>query len=67
MAPGYDKVRANLGDVYLKQGKAEAALGLCDDYLRAPLKIPPLNFDRVKSRYHDSRIRGMEYGPTGIF
>ena len=33
----------------------------------APLKIPALNFDLLESRYHDSWIRGTDYGPTGIF
>ena len=36
-------------------------------HFRAPLKIPALNFDLLESRYHDSWIRGTDYGPTGIF
>ena len=35
IAPDYDKARVNLGDLYLRQGKAEEALGVCDEFLES--------------------------------
>ena len=48
MAPEFDKVRVNLGDVYLAQGKAQDAIDLCDAYLQDhPGNISMLAFKAI--------------------
>ena len=48
MAPDYDKVRTNLGDLYLQQGNPDAAVRVCDDYLKDhPGNISMLAFKAI--------------------
>ncbi len=48
MAPDNDKVRANLGDLYLQQGNPDAAVRVCDDYLKDhPGNISMLAFKAI--------------------
>ncbi|MBL6959000.1 MAG: tetratricopeptide repeat protein [Rhodospirillales bacterium] len=48
IAPDYDKVRANLGDLYLQQGNPDAAVRVCDDFLKDhPGNISVLAFKAI--------------------